>query len=129
VQVPLLRLGGREVTSSRYQELYKCWRDEHGCAIVDSNTSWEGERYTETLLNGDSLIMGGMQIPLSTQFLLCKEHEPKMSAHVYNPPTGDGNHVPCRECGGTWSAEQHHEYDVFGNCTKCPFLHKLEEVT
>jgi hypothetical protein len=66
---------------SRCKELMDCFRNaipgQPHCAIMDENTYWEGERWTETHLNGDSMTLSGMIIPLSTQFLVCKNHEPK----------------------------------------------------
>lgn len=70
-------------TSDRFVELMACFRTAAvgHCSIVDSDTYWEGERWTETQPNGDSMTIGGMIIPMHTQFLLCKEHEPKGSHH------------------------------------------------
>ena len=65
----------------RFQELLGCFRKPYvpggdRCSIIDSDTYWEGIRWTETLPNGDSMTLGGMVVPLYTQFLVCKEHEP-----------------------------------------------------
>jgi len=67
---------------TRYEELLQCFRKpfvpgEARCSIIDSDTYWEGERWTETHLNGDSMTIGGQTVALHTQFLVCKEHEPK----------------------------------------------------
>jgi hypothetical protein len=68
-------------TSERFAELMECFRKpfvpgEQRCGIVDADTYWEGERWTETHKNGNSMTIGGMTIPLSTQFVVCKDHEP-----------------------------------------------------
>jgi hypothetical protein len=84
--------------SDRYQELLNCFltaydHEEH-CSIVDSNTTWEGERWTETLPSGDSMTLGGMTIPLSVQFLVCKNHLP-VEAHQHRASCDDarGNNL------------------------------------
>jgi len=69
--------------SNRYQELLDCFRKpyvpgEPRCRVMDSESFWEGERWTETHPNGDSMTLGGMTVPLHTQFLVCKEHEPAL---------------------------------------------------
>ena len=65
----------------RFKELMACFRKPYvpgqdHCSIIDGNSHWEGERWTETLLSGDSMTIGGQHIPLHTQFLVCAEHEP-----------------------------------------------------
>lgn len=63
----------------RYHELLACLRKAAPghCAIIDDNTHWEGVRWTETLPNGDYMILGGMKVQLHTAFLTCEEHTPK----------------------------------------------------
>ncbi len=67
---------------SRYAELIACWKKDYvpgdverkeRCTIMDENTTWEGYRYWEYADSGERLY--GM--PVSTQFLLCAEHESK----------------------------------------------------
>jgi len=66
----------------RYKELLACFRKpyvpgEPRCYVVDGDTTWEGLRWTETHPNGDSMTIGGMTVPLHTQFLVCEEHVPE----------------------------------------------------
>ena len=70
---------------NRFEELLQCFRKpyvpgEPRCSIVDSGTTWEGVRWVEAHENGDTMTIGGMTIPLSTQFLVCKDHLPEMEA-------------------------------------------------
>jgi hypothetical protein len=65
--------------TARCGELLACFRKgaEGHCAIVDSSTTWVGERYTEMHKNGDWMTVGGVKMPLWTEFLVCAEHAPR----------------------------------------------------
>jgi hypothetical protein len=69
------------VLVDRFKELMACFRKpyvpgEPRCTIIEGDTYWEGERWVETLLNGDTMTIGGQTVPLHTQFLVCEEHTP-----------------------------------------------------
>jgi hypothetical protein len=82
----------------RYKELLQCFLKpyvpgEPRCSIIEDGTTWEGERWTELHTNGNSISIGGMVFPLYTQFLVCKEHEPKCEdEHI------DGTVEDCEGC-------------------------------
>jgi len=92
--------------NERFEELMKCFRKPPGgmrCYISNDGTE---EGWHEMHQNGDSMTIGGMTIPLHTDFVVCEEHQPKKHDYV-----GEPNFDQCDECGGPVDAVWHAGYD------------------